>query len=170
MNAKDKETLYFSLNDKKKISKTDHAADSISCPRCGNTLVFESTTFSHLGKMEGTTCGIKQPKTNRSDFSIYLSQVRITKYNIIASALVLMDIGFDDQQIHDALCIIVPAFGRQEIVAFQGKKVQLFLSKNPTSFNQSFSTIQELNGKYLLLVLNDRIPDGRDISWIWDTE
>ena len=30
-------------------------------------------------------------------------------------------------------------------------------------------TIQQLGGKNLLIVLNDRIPDGKDISWIWDT-
>src|SRR5581483_11991386 len=31
-------------------------------------------------------------------------------------------------------------------------------------------TIKELKAKTLLIVLNDRIPDGRDISWIWDTD
>jgi UDP-N-acetylmuramyl tripeptide synthase len=51
-----------------------------------------------------------------------------------------------------------------------GKKVQLFLSKNPTSFNESLRTINESKAKNLLIVLNDRIPDGTDVSWIWDID
>ncbi len=50
------------------------------------------------------------------------------------------------------------------------KKVQIFLSKNPTSFNESLRTIKELGAKSVLFVLNDRIPDGRDVSWIWDVD
>ena len=48
--------------------------------------------------------------------------------------------------------------------------MQIFLSKNPTSFNQSFQTIRDLKATTLLVILNDRIPDGRDVSWIWDTD
>jgi UDP-N-acetylmuramyl tripeptide synthase len=61
-----------------------------------------------------------------------------------------------------------PAFGRGEKISFLNKNVQVFLSKNPTSFNESLDTIRNLNGQNLLLVLNDRIPDGLDVSWIWD--
>jgi UDP-N-acetylmuramyl tripeptide synthase len=28
----------------------------------------------------------------------------------------------------------------------------------------------DLGAKNILLVLNDRIPDGRDVSWIWDVD
>jgi UDP-N-acetylmuramyl tripeptide synthase len=48
--------------------------------------------------------------------------------------------------------------------------VQIFLSKNPTSFNESLRTIKKLGAKNVLFVLNDRIPDGRDVSWIWDVD
>jgi UDP-N-acetylmuramyl tripeptide synthase len=68
------------------------------------------------------------------------------------------------------LARFIPAFGRQEVIKYKDKKVQLFLSKNPISFNQSYTTIKDLGAKILLLVLNDRIPDGRDISWIWDVD
>ena len=44
------------------------------------------------------------------------------------------------------------------------------MAKNPTSFNQSLETILQLGAKTVLFVLNDRIPDGRDISWIWDID
>ena len=43
-------------------------------------------------------------------------------------------------------------------------------AKNPAGFNITLKTVRELKGKNLLLVLNDRIPDGGDISWIWDVD
>ena len=51
-----------------------------------------------------------------------------------------------------------------------GKRVKLFLSKNPAGFNESLRTVIQLGAKQILFVLNDRIPDGRDVSWIWDVD
>ena len=92
------------------------------------------------------------------------------------------NIGVSEQEIKSSLKSFTPAFGRQEILKVDGKNVQIFLSKNPTSFNESLRTIADLKaparnatqsvagGKNVLLVLNDRIPDGRDVSWIWDVD
>ena len=162
--------LYFSLEEKISSSKNQHAADSVSCPKCGNNLNFETITFSHLGKWKCPSCGLSHPKTALSSYSIYPLSGTYNKYNTIAAALVLNDLNINEDIINNAFQEFKPAFGRQEIIEFQGKKVQLFLSKNPTSFNQSFAAIKELKAKSILLVLNDRIPDGRDISWIWDTD
>lgn len=54
------------------------------------------------------------------------------------------------------------------MTSYNGKNVQIFLSKNPTSFNESLDTIKSLGGKNILIILNNRIPDGLDVSWIWD--
>jgi len=164
------DALYFSLNENNSSSKNQEAADSISCPKCGNKLIFETITFSHLGKWKCPSCGLIRPKTSLSSYPIYPLSGTYNKYNTIAAALVLKNLNFNEDIINKAFQEFKPAFGRQELIEFQGKKVQLFLSKNPTSFNQSFATIIELKAKSILLVLNDRIPDGRDISWIWDTD
>ena len=77
------------------------------------------------------------------------------------------------EKIAIALKQFKPAFGRQEEIIYKGRKIYLLLSKNPTGFNQSIAVMNEIFGKdkrHLLLVLNDRIPDGKDISWIWDVE
>jgi lipid II isoglutaminyl synthase (glutamine-hydrolysing) len=65
-----------------------------------------------------------------------------------------------------------PAFGRQEEIILNNKIIKIILSKNPTGFNQTIRTLDEFSKdeKTILLVLNDRIPDGRDISWIWDVD
>lgn len=168
--AKQSHTIsYFSLDDNNSSSKIQHAADSVSCPKCGNKLTFDTVIFSHLGKWHCANCGLKHPKSELSSYTIYPLSGTYNKYNIMAAALVLQHVGLKENKIHEAFKGFKPAFGRQEIITFQGKKVQLFLSKNPTSFNQSFCAIQELKGQTLLLILNDRIPDGHDVSWIWDT-
>jgi len=49
--------------------------------------------------------------------------------------------------------------------------VQVFLGKNPAGLNQVLRTVAALPGeKRLLLLLNDDIADGRDVSWIWDAD
>lgn len=32
------------------------------------------------------------------------------------------------------------------------------------------STAKELGAKTIILILNDKIPDGLDVSWIWDVD
>ena len=63
-----------------------------------------------------------------------------------------------------------PAFGRQEELYINDKKVEIILAKNPTGFNESLRTIDELKAKNVLIILNDRIADGKDVSWIWDVD
>ena len=76
-----------------------------------------------------------------------------------------------ESKINKSLETFSPAFGRQEKIEFQGKQIFLLLSKNPTGFNQSIEAILEQDKEpNILLLLNDRIPDGRDVSWIWDVD
>ena len=56
-----------------------------------------------------------------------------------------------------------------------GKPVRILLSKNPVGTNETLRAIVELtegrsHGATVLMVLNDRIPDGTDVSWIWDAD
>ncbi|MBA3723818.1 MAG: DUF1727 domain-containing protein [Candidatus Levybacteria bacterium] len=161
--------LYFGL-DNKHSNIVQQAADATSCPNCGTQLVFDTIFFSHLGKWECTSCGLKRPKIDQDSFFEYPLSGMYNKYNTHAAILVLREIGMKEKAIAGAFKGFTPVFGRQEVIRYRNKNVQLFLSKNPTSFNQSFATIKELHASTLLIVLNDRIPDGKDVSWIWDTD
>jgi UDP-N-acetylmuramyl tripeptide synthase len=48
------------------------------------------------------------------------------------------------------------------------------LSKNPVGMNETIRAVNNIKktGKssVTLVVLNDRIPDGTDVSWIWDVD
>ncbi len=153
--------FFFGVNDKTKYQKAmEHATDSTFCLNCGARLTYDGTYFSHLGIWQCTTCGQKRPKPDVST-AVSVLPGFYNLYNILATISVAKVLGIpaDLSDFH-------AAFGRQEEIG----NVKIFLSKNPTGFNQSLRTVLELGAKDLLLVLNDRIPDGRDVSWIWDVD
>lgn len=162
--------LYFGINSKNKTEKVQHASDSTYCPNCGKKLTYSLIYFSHLGDWECKKCGYKHPKEIFTKSPLYPLVGIYNEYNTNAAALLTKTIGINDKKISSALHEFKPAFGRQEDLEINGKKVKIFLSKNPTSFNESLRTISDLGAKSLLIVLNDRIPDGRDVSWIWDVD
>lgn len=161
---------YFGIDAKNKTEKVQNAQDSTYCPNCGKKLIYDSVYFSHLGNWHCENCGFKHPQKTFTSSPIYPLPGAYNEYNTNAAVLTTQKIGIENKYINSALQNFKPAFGRQEILHVYGKNVQIFLSKNPTSFNESLKTIANLNAKNLLLVLNDRIPDGRDISWIWDID
>ena len=170
-NRIDTSIFYFGLNDKSlNTVQHQHAVDSTYCPNCNSKLFYNKIYYSHLGDWECRKCGLKHPaKTFTSSPSYPLSGI-YNEYNTNAAVLLCEQIGIEKQSISHALHKFKPAFGRQEILNINGKRVQIFLSKNPTGFNESLRTIANLGALNLLLVLNDRIPDGRDVSWIWDVD
>ena len=53
------------------------------------------------------------------------------------------------------------------------RRMAILLVKNPAGANEVFRTLAAADGDGELdvwMVLNDRIADGRDISWIWDAD
>jgi len=166
-----KNAYYFGLSDKTLETKEkQHASDSMFCPRCGENLYFDYFYFSHLGKWSCQNCNLTRPKLDLDSFSFYPISGTYSKYDTLAAALTAKKLGIPNAIIINALKKFKPAFGRQEKLVVKDKKIQLFLSKNPASFNESLKTINEEKPKNLLIALNDRIPDGTDVSWIWDID
>ena len=44
------------------------------------------------------------------------------------------------------------------------------ISKDTVGTNETIRVVTESNNKTTLLVLNDRVQDGEDVSWIWDVD
>jgi lipid II isoglutaminyl synthase (glutamine-hydrolysing) len=162
---------YFGLDDiKYQTREKQHSADSVLCPKCGTKLIFEMIFFSPLGKWKCLNCGLQRPLLKLDKAGSYPLLGTYAVYDTLAAVLTAKLLKVKDERIENALNDFKPAFGRQEEIPSNGRKVQVFLSKNPTSFNESLKTINRHQPKNLLIVLNDRIPDGTDISWIWDVD
>lgn len=166
-------TVFFGLeNPAFYIGHMQHATDTIHCPKCGTRLTYGGVYYSHLGKWACGSCGFTHPDVMIKDTD-YQSPVEgiYNKYNAIAAGSVGESIKLDSDKIQQALETFTPAFGRMEDIAIHGKHTRILLSKNPTGFNESLRTYSQskVTGPVLLL-LNDRIPDGTDVSWIWDVD
>lgn len=93
--------------------------------------------------------------------------------NIVAALTTLKAIEgkLDFSKINKILNEIKPAFGRGEIIKLaNGSEIQLQLVKNPSGFNQALELVKENNFNKVGIVINDRYADGRDVSWLYDTD
>lgn len=163
------EVRYFGLTNSK-LSSTEHASDSTYCSRCNHKLTYKSTVYSHFGNWLCGNCGLTRPKPDIETYEYYPLSGLYNKYNVNCAVLTTRILGITDTEIKAALKKFRPAFGRQENIQYKNRQIKIFLSKNPASFNQSLLTINDFKAKNILIILNDRIPDGQDVSWIWDID
>jgi UDP-N-acetylmuramyl tripeptide synthase len=92
-------------------------------------------------------------------------------YNIAAAATAALVLGVASGTVASGMRRFRPAFGRQERLEVDGRTVRLLLAKNPAGFNEVLHASRLLGGgRHFLLSLNDRLADGRDVSWIWDVD
>lgn len=165
------------------------STDSDRCPFCGARLQFDSTTFSHLGDYSCTSCAFHRPHPQVTAYVHGFSQDAMTlclktsdesaetvtslvglhnAYNMAAAAAIALDLGVPLADIARSLAGVSPSFGRGETFAIDDRRIQLFLAKNPTSFNQTIQTIRPATPSPWLVLVNDNPADGRDVSWLWD--
>lgn len=96
--------------------------------------------------------------------------------NVSVAAMVAEAFGLTSQQIMDSLKKFKQAYGRGEVAEYSvnGEKAlyHVYLAKNPASFNHNIELMADFTPEStaLFFILNDNIPDGRDVSWIYDIE
>ena len=187
------QTVYFGLDDAKiGLDQIEHASDSLHC-RCGAGLIHDVVYFGHLGHWRCSACGRTRPALDVSAADIDLRDGRSASfrlasrednanielalgglynvYNALAAVAAARSLNLSFDASTTAIESTPAAFGRQESFELDGKRVDLFLGKNPAGLNQVLSTLNLDPGRrVLMLALNDQIADGRDISWIWDVD
>ncbi|MBD2139558.1 Mur ligase family protein [Anabaena sp. FACHB-1237] len=164
--------VFFGLNEPESyLEAIPHAVDSIYCPRCGHSLEYQGVYLSHLGDFTCPSCGFTKSKPSLE--SREWPQILVglyNKYNTLAAVTAAKELGIDEVIIKDTIENFQAAFGRAEDLIIDGKKVRILLSKNPVGTNETIRVVTESNDQTTLLVLNDRTPDGTDVSWIWDVD
>jgi UDP-N-acetylmuramyl tripeptide synthase len=184
--------LFFGLSEPEQyLDEMPHAVDSIYCPSCGHPLEYKGVYLSHLGDYNCPSCGFHkgQLAINSNDYPQILIGL-YNKYNTLAAVLAAQQLSVDEATIRDTITNFQAAFGRAEELEVNGKHVRILLSKNPVGMNETIRAVNQARGKRqeargdraevegeipfppspVLLVLNDRIPDGTDVSWIWDVD
>jgi UDP-N-acetylmuramyl tripeptide synthase len=186
--------LYYGLDDDSQaLPELQHAADSKHCRNCGHAYTYDAVYLGHLGRYGCPSCGRSRPRPAVSARSVVLEAmsgsrieiatpagdltVRLTLpglynvYNALAATALALELGAGTEQIRSALERFGGAFGRVETIAVAGTPVSILLVKNPAGANEVLRTLTLEDGEVdLWMALNDRIADGRDVSWIWDAD
>jgi UDP-N-acetylmuramyl tripeptide synthase len=189
--------IYFGIEDPSQaLPELQHAFDAKHCRRCGHPYAYERAFVGHLGHYSCPHCGAERPRPEVAATAIELrgmdgsrSTVRVpggevelelplpglyNVYNALAAVAAGIRLGVAPEQIAAALGEMRAAFGRVETIPVAGVPVSILLIKNPAGANEVLRTLllesRERGPIDLWIALNDRIADGRDVSWIWDAD
>lgn len=88
-----------------------------------------------------------------------------------ALALVISIMGekVNQEKLIGALANVQPAFGREEKIIVNNKKLELILVKNPAGFQLALKSFPP-DDYVTMIAINDNYADGRDMSWLWDVD
>ena len=168
----------------------DHAADSLTCPRCDRILRYESMTYSHLGRFHCQSCGFANPRGSAiavtpagvgQEANLVAGSVerRISYplagvynlYNLAAASAVATAASVPLEGIVRAGERVDRAFGRMEAVSSEGRLLRIALIKNPVGCNQVLDAVTQIGpGSIAVIAINDNLADGTDVSWLWDAD
>jgi UDP-N-acetylmuramyl tripeptide synthase len=188
--------LYFGIEDASQaLPELQHAFDAKHCRRCGHPYSYERAFVGHLGHYSCPDCGAERPRPDVAATEIELrgmegSRARIDTpagevklalplpglynvYNALAALTAALRLGVAPERAASALAGMRAAFGRVERIEVGGVPVSILLVKNPAGANEVLRTLlleADTGPVDLWLALNDRIADGRDVSWIWDAD
>jgi UDP-N-acetylmuramyl tripeptide synthase len=189
-----REALYFGVEDDGvAMDAMQHAADAKHCRRCGAPYRYDAIFMGHLGHYRCDACGAARPAPHVSAHDVVLEGVEracftlrtpqgearialplpglYNVYNALGAAALALALGAPLADIAAGLGAVAPAFGRAETVKVDGRELSILLVKNPAGANEVLRTLVLEPGEHdLLCVLNDRIADGRDVSWVWDAD
>lgn len=112
--------------------------------------------------------------TNYDRTKVYIGNIVIDSNNLFGwhNALNLVSTyalckemyGYDNLEMYKGL---YPSYGRGEIVKYKDCLLTLQLVKNPAGFR---AVIDTNPSDPSVVVINDDIADGRDVSWLWDVD
>jgi len=146
-----------------------------------------------MGDWGCTQCGLSRPNLDFEATEIELQGVESIKfkilsrtgeeaieaklpglhnvYNALAAFTAAKQLDIEAAIARTAIASVNAAFGRTESIQLADKKLTLLLSKNPAGANSNLDTLLLHPDRFhLAVLLNDRIADGKDVSWIWDVD
>ena len=91
-------------------------------------------------------------------------------YNALGAFAAAATLGVPPDTAITAAQTFEPPFGRIERVPLRGRRLTLLLIKNPTGANEVLRLVHAAPPAPLLICINDLTADGRDVSWLWDTD
>lgn len=183
--------VYFGFESEKDKPQNDLKAgvntDGVLCPKCNHILHYHAISYANLGDFFCPNCGYKRPELtyklekiseqtpskiaftiDGQDFAINIGGT-YNIYNALAAFACAREFDVSGEEIAQAFAKNKRIFGRQELINYQGKEINIILVKNPVGLNEVLSLLNTEEEPYTLAaLLNAHHADGIDTSWIWD--
>ncbi|WP_067885834.1 Mur ligase family protein [Nocardia vaccinii] len=150
------------------------AVDATSCPRSGEPIVWEGAHWrstgadfrrpepdwwvdeEHLHGPEGVKIPLHLALPGRAN--------RGNAAQAVAAAVAL---GVVPEAAADAAATVREIAGRYRTVRVGDRTARLLLAKNPAGWQEALSMIDPA-ATGLVIAVNGQVPDGEDLSWLWD--
>lgn len=190
--GKENKRVYFGFENieyKNKIEQSQSPMESVVC-KCKTALSYIKRFYAHIGQYFCEHCHNDHPildyKAKAVIYSDY-STISVFKggnkfefstnlvglynaYNVLAAASLALEMNIAVPVIQEALNSYKSVFGRSERFVRDNKKVLVQLIKNPTGASEVLRTVNTGENAGLLIIINDKYADGRDVSWLWDAD
>jgi lipid II isoglutaminyl synthase (glutamine-hydrolysing) len=150
------------------------ANDSVSCPRSGEVIVRERSHWYSTG----TDFKRPTPQWWFDDEMLYgpdglalLMKLSlpgaVNRGNAAQAVAAAVACGVDPAVAVAAAAGVDEVAGRYRTVTFGRHTVRLLLAKNPAGWQEALSMIDK-HGAGVVISVNGQVPDGEDLSWLWD--
>lgn len=167
--------------------KSNAPSEVFNC-MCGEELKYSKQFFAQQGHYYCPKCGYKRHECNYSadvkvynDYSVLTVRNRgisfefkvnlaglYNAYNALAAISLGFEAGMNQEEIQKSLDTYQAIFGRTEKRTINGNPAVIQLIKNPTGASEVLKTVDLKSN--IVIAINDNYADGRDISWLWDSD
>ncbi len=150
------------------------ANDSVSCPRSGEVIVREPKHWYSTGT------DFKRPTPHWwfDDDHIYgpdglalpmrLSLPgAVNRGNATQAVAAAVALGVGPVAAVSAVSAVSEVAGRYRTVTIGAHTARVLLAKNPAGWQEALSMIDK-HGAGVVIAVNGQVPDGEDLSWLWD--
>ncbi|MBY6687608.1 DUF1727 domain-containing protein [Rhodococcus sp. BP-149] len=153
--------------------------DSVSCPRTGEPIEWNGTHWRSTGLLEsGREFSRPEPQWWLDDENLYgpdglvlpMSLTlpgRANRGNAAQAVAAAVTMGADPAQAVAAVSAVDEVAGRYSSIQYGSHTVRMLLAKNPAGWQEALSMIDPA-ADGLVIAVNGQVPDGEDLSWLWD--
>ncbi|GAB7067826.1 Mur ligase family protein [Mycobacterium hodleri] len=150
------------------------ANDSVSCPRSGEVIVREESHWYSTG----TDFKRPTPQWWYDDTHVHgpdgltlpmtlALPGAVNRGNATQAVAAAVTLGADPAKAVAAVSGVDEVAGRYRTVKLGEHTVRVLLAKNPAGWHEALSMVDK-HGAGVVISVNGQVPDGEDLSWLWD--
>ena len=150
------------------------ANDSVSCPRSGEVIVREGSHWCSTGTdFERPTPQWWYDSENLYGPDGFVAPMHLSlpgtvnRGNAAQAVAAAVVMGTDPSAAVAAVSGVDEVAGRYRTVQIGAHTARLLLAKNPAGWQEALSMVDK-TAAGLVISVNGQVPDGEDLSWLWD--